>query len=205
MYEPVCGRLKSTDDCDKVWSRTSRLPVIYVFGKKDVDTDDCSTSLKDILLCQSDIKRPVLLRHDVAYTHQAGPKCIFDPLDVVFIRFSDAIATKLRILLEPLQIPVLYSQIPTKATPVSVQSTSIDNDTIENCTIFYIGGESLSLTNLLITHSSCDVRASLSPYLETNSIISGLLLRPCLQRHTARVLSHEQAAHASLRSRTKIP
>ena len=29
---------------------------------------------------------------------------------------------------------------------------------MEKCTIFYIGGESLGLTNLLMTHSSCEVR-----------------------------------------------
>ncbi len=57
--------------------RTSRLPVIYVFGKRKLDIDHCAETLMDELNSQvpCDEERadgPILLRHDVAFTHLAG-------------------------------------------------------------------------------------------------------------------------------------
>ncbi|KAK7039454.1 2-(3-amino-3-carboxypropyl)histidine synthase subunit 2 [Favolaschia claudopus] len=91
-------------------SQTSRLPVIYVFGKKAIDVDDCSRRIAEIFEGTS-----VILRYDVAYAHQ-----------------SESIAAALKQQLK---------------VPVSDEATDI----------VYIGGESLGLTNLLITHSTCKV------------------------------------------------
>ncbi|KAJ7235093.1 putative diphthamide synthesis protein-domain-containing protein [Mycena haematopus] len=98
-------------------SQTSRLPVIYVFGKKPIDVDDCSRRVSQVFEGTS-----ALLRYDVAYAHQA-----------------ESIATALR---QVLHVPISVSDL--KAHP-------------EASTIIYIGGESLGLTNLLITHSTCSV------------------------------------------------
>ena len=58
------------------WGSTSRLPVIYVFGKKTVDVDLCVKQLVeafDDISNGSDIqKSAILLKHDVVFTHQAG-------------------------------------------------------------------------------------------------------------------------------------
>ena len=49
--------------------RTYRLPVIYVFGKKEIDVDDCVAQF--VAQCRvEDLKKPVILRHDVGYSHQ---------------------------------------------------------------------------------------------------------------------------------------
>lgn len=81
----------------------------------------------------------------------------------------EAIVAKLRKAIEPFKSHVLYSKVPTrleplastsKAEPVASQDTgtaSVLDSTVEDCTIFYIGGESMGLTNMLMTHSSCDV------------------------------------------------
>lgn len=51
--------------------RTSRLPAIYVFGKKQVDPADCVD--KFLQASGSDIVRnTIILRLDVAYCHKAG-------------------------------------------------------------------------------------------------------------------------------------
>ncbi|KAF7361445.1 2-(3-amino-3-carboxypropyl)histidine synthase subunit 2 [Mycena sanguinolenta] len=98
-------------------SQTSRLPVIYVFGKKPIDVEDCSRNVSQVFEGSS-----ALLRYDVAYTHQA-----------------ESIATALHQALNvPISLP--HSQTPSEAS-----------------SIIYIGGESLGLTNLLITHSTCSV------------------------------------------------
>lgn len=58
-------------------SRTSRLPVLYVFGKKNVDIDHCTETLVNALKSHAPANPqhangPILLRHDVAFTHVAG-------------------------------------------------------------------------------------------------------------------------------------
>lgn len=59
---------------DLIMSRTYRLPVLYVFGKKPIDVDNCVTSLLDTFSSNSSLSRrkTIIMRHDVAYTHQAG-------------------------------------------------------------------------------------------------------------------------------------
>jgi diphthamide biosynthesis protein 2 len=59
------------------WSRTSRLPVIYVFGNKTVDVDLCVKQLVeafdvDITDGNDMQENAILLKHDVVFTHQAG-------------------------------------------------------------------------------------------------------------------------------------
>ncbi|KAJ7119648.1 putative diphthamide synthesis protein-domain-containing protein [Mycena epipterygia] len=115
-------------------SQTSRLPVIYVFGKKPIDVDDCSQRLAGVFEGTS-----ALLRYDVAYAHQA-----------------ESIAASLR---QALNVPIFVQRttlvsVPSQ-TPVGVDTGRDTEPTPES--IIYIGGESLGLTNLLITHSSCSV------------------------------------------------
>lgn len=56
---------------------TSRLPVIYVFGKKTVNVDLCVKRLVEAfdvdITDGNDIQKyAILLKHDVVFTHQAG-------------------------------------------------------------------------------------------------------------------------------------
>ncbi|KIM87854.1 hypothetical protein PILCRDRAFT_263533 [Piloderma croceum F 1598] len=135
-------------------SQTYRLPVIYVFGKKPIDVDHCVKQLVSILDASSanepKDKKAILLHHDVVYTHRA-----------------DNIVDKLRIAFEPLKITVFYSRVALRKDPPSTaldlrqnvdrSATSTNESLIEDCTILYIGGESLGLTNLLMTHASCEI------------------------------------------------
>ncbi|KAJ7749068.1 putative diphthamide synthesis protein-domain-containing protein [Mycena maculata] len=120
-------------------SQTSRLPVIYVFGKKPIDVDDCSQRVPGVF----EGKR-ALLRCDVAYIHQA-----------------ESIATALT---QALQVPV-----------------SLEAET-EPESIIYIGGESLGLTNLLITHSACSVY-SYDPAIKAARLESGRTNRLLMRRY----------------------
>ena len=52
--------------------RTYRLPVIYVFGKKPIDVADAAQKLFDSFASSGVSAKSVVLRHDVAYTHEAG-------------------------------------------------------------------------------------------------------------------------------------
>ena len=52
-------------------SPTNRLPVKFVFGRQDIDVNDCVDQLK---LAVSDINAPILLLYDVVYHHSIGKR-----------------------------------------------------------------------------------------------------------------------------------
>lgn len=68
------------DNSYSSFTRTYRLPVIYVFGKKPIDVEDCvvrtvetfSSHSSSAASLESNRCKKIVLRHDVAYTHQAG-------------------------------------------------------------------------------------------------------------------------------------
>ncbi|KDR72825.1 hypothetical protein GALMADRAFT_73379 [Galerina marginata CBS 339.88] len=144
-------------------TQTSRLPVVYIFGRKDINVEKCATgfitaferdNLEEPQLEGERAKKAVLLRHDVAFSHKADS--IFQSLREALSKCTPA-------------IPVLYDKISTMTYPSS-QSTSpahgkedlprqnAENDiALEHTTIFYVGSESLGLTNLLMTNASCNV------------------------------------------------
>ncbi|CCL98888.1 uncharacterized protein FIBRA_00895 [Fibroporia radiculosa] len=139
---------------------TSRLPVIYIFGKRDVDPADCAKQLLNSLKTSSMglESRSILFRHDVAYSHQA-----------------DAILMQLRDLLPPSahifhSSPTVFMrprdknvcQATSDALTENSQPTSApsgDPGSMKDYAVIYIGGESLTLTNLLVTHSFYEVHA----------------------------------------------
>ena len=72
----------------------------------------------------------------------------------LFIRVTDELLKQLQTTFEPLNVTIHYTKINTKTTPSEPLPSPPSND---YNVIFYIGGESLSLTNLLMTNASCDV------------------------------------------------
>lgn len=55
------------------------------------------------------------------------------------------------------------SELPTKPAAPRVAYDLPDGLDIEDCAIFYLGGESLGLNNLLMTHGKCSVCSSSFP------------------------------------------
>ncbi|KAH7886697.1 putative diphthamide synthesis protein-domain-containing protein, partial [Phlebopus sp. FC_14] len=142
-------------------SKTSRLPVIYVFGRKPIDVESCVDRLAEVVAASQ--RKTVALRHDVGYSYQAGE-----------------IARRLREKVPQTRTAILYHEIPIRVDPSLTQaglaateddasvtmrdgsgnkehpsSTSVVDES--DTTIVYIGEESLTLTNLLMTHSSSEV------------------------------------------------
>ena len=75
---------------------------------------------------------------------------------------TDDIAEKLRAALPPNAL-VQYYAVPLFVLPASSEPTRTADQEAEDRydIILYIGGESLGLTNLLVTHSSANVRPAL--------------------------------------------
>lgn len=127
--------------------RTSQIPVIYVFGHKPIDVLDCVTELANSIRDspRASSTERLVLRCDVVYSHKAAE-----------------IAERLHTALGHL---VNYREISLKAEPPGqpVRSVAAENqrlatkDQATEDVLLYIGSESLSLTNLLVTHGSSEV------------------------------------------------
>ncbi|KAF8711987.1 hypothetical protein AX14_013182 [Amanita brunnescens Koide BX004] len=155
-------------------SQTSRLPVIYVFGKKNLDIDHCAESLVNALNLHAPSNPqhtdgPILLRHDVAFTHVA-----------------DSFVRRLRKLLGPLGPAIQYSKPPTRSILASVDSSQNQppEPHVQFSTIFYIGEESLGLTNLLITNAASNV-ISYDPTTSTTQRESSKTNKLLMRRYVA--------------------
>ncbi|EKM51131.1 uncharacterized protein PHACADRAFT_177826 [Phanerochaete carnosa HHB-10118-sp] len=154
-------------------SQTSRLPVIYVFGKSLIGAKDCVARLSETLQSLETASLQILLRTDVRYVHAA----------------AESIADKLRAML-PSTSSLRYHPVPRFTLPATaepaIRSNSEDADGTEHQhdTILYIGGESLGLTNLLLTHSSSNVY-SYDPKLKTTRLESGRTNKLLMRRYAA--------------------
>jgi diphthamide biosynthesis protein 2 len=111
----------------------------------------------------------------------------------------------LRQALQHIPILVLYFKIPTRFDPTrpleygcvpqdlhpgrKSQQSQTPDFSMENCTIFYIGGECLGLANLLMTHSSCEVHLHPSLHPRHYSILISKVYSYDPRRKTARLES----------------
>ncbi|PCH34780.1 diphthamide biosynthesis protein [Wolfiporia cocos MD-104 SS10] len=166
-------------------SQTSRLPVIYVFGKRDLNIPDCVERLfKSLHNSSNPDPHAIVLRHDVTYAHHAS-----------------ALLEELKATLPP-TTRLLYSPLPsmtfpashnitepeTESPPSSLDGRGRHEDNVavdtpsENCAIFYIGGESLGLTNLLVTHASWEVH-SYDPRTQTARVESSRTNKMLMRRY----------------------
>ena len=107
-------------------------------------------------------KQTALLRYDVSYAHRAGSRLFTLVSKLVSDLYtSDEVQSQLRKALEPRQIALLHHEIPVKAAPpqnVSGSPAEVPVDVPpEHTIVFYIGKESLALTNLLMTSSLSNV------------------------------------------------
>ncbi|KAF9652538.1 diphthamide biosynthesis protein [Thelephora ganbajun] len=129
-------------------SQTSQIPVIYVFGHKSIDLLNCvmelTNSVRDSLRASS--AERLVLRCDVVYLHKAA-------------EIAEQLHTSLG-------RPVNYREIPLKAEPLGQPLRSVAEnqrlgvtDQATGDVFLYIGSESLSLTNLLVTHGSSEIHA----------------------------------------------
>jgi len=146
MPEPVRSSPLTIDQILPISTRTSQIPVIYVFGHKPIGVTNCvkelANSIRDSPRASS--AKRLVLQCDVVYSHQAAE-----------------IAER---LYRTLGRPVDCRDIPLKSEPLGQPVRSLAENQRFGATdratediILYVGSESLSLTNLLITHGTSEV------------------------------------------------
>ncbi|KAI0821748.1 diphthamide biosynthesis protein [Trametes gibbosa] len=144
-------------------SQTSRLPVIYVLCKKTVDPAHCASNIQAILRSSAlSSKTTVVLRYDVAYAHRAADEIVAElklrQPSCKILHTTPQLST---------QPPSDKSQRPAQSQnkhtgdclldPVEDASQLVGDASPEESLMFYVGGESLTLTNLMLTHASYEI------------------------------------------------
>ncbi|KAH7339802.1 putative diphthamide synthesis protein-domain-containing protein [Rhizoctonia solani] len=155
-------------------SPTSRLPVIYVFGKRPIDIPDCFNQLGLVIrnqLADTGLTKSLILKSDVSYAYSTGEiqellKKEFPDTEVVapdiptrYVPPPSASAAAPYAPADPDQPSEPIAPLPS-TSPVGKDAgfvTVREGIPTENSLILYIGGESLALTNFLLTHSSSEV------------------------------------------------
>ncbi|KAG2225349.1 hypothetical protein INT45_005593 [Circinella minor] len=115
-------------------SPTSHLPVLYVFGQENIDLDNCEEQFENLF---PDTTTPIIVMCDVEYSYAVEQqKVSSNETD------NDVDATN----------PV--PELPRKGG----RSYDLpEGVSLESCSIFFIGEESLTLTNILMVHNKCQV------------------------------------------------
>ncbi|KAI6011824.1 putative diphthamide synthesis protein-domain-containing protein [Pisolithus marmoratus] len=167
-------------------SQTSRLPVIYVFGRKPIDVDSCVKQVVDVIVSNDESVSSVLIRHDVAYSYRAG--------EIIKELRDRTAATATRIVYHGVPMQMEPSPAQPKSDSSLTPGKHEDNDTLrtesgtdlveDDGVIIYIGDESLTLTNILMTHSSNKVY-SYNPTTNAVRLESGRTNKLLMRRFAA--------------------
>ncbi|KAJ3084854.1 Diphthamide biosynthesis protein 2 [Rhizoclosmatium hyalinum] len=123
-------------------SRTSRIPVLYVFGNPPVDLEHLSSSVSALIPTTT----PVLFMFDAVYSHSAS--AISTTLNNA--GFKDLIVSTI-----DTEVGVTAGKnVDAEASAYGRKYVVPEGRDIGEYSILYVGAESLTLTNILMTHSS---------------------------------------------------
>ncbi|CAG8504935.1 14499_t:CDS:10 [Ambispora leptoticha] len=130
-------------------SPTSRLPVLYVFGKRPIDEAHCLDVFQEFF--EENKNLPIIVSFDVVYAH--GIENFVSQLHRK--GYNSIIQTFVKT--ETKHEATTIEGSDSSEQPKGRYYNLPEGTNIEDCSIFYIGGESLMLTNLLMTHNKCKV------------------------------------------------
>lgn len=147
-------------------SPTTRLPTIYVYGRRKVDPERVATSFASA--CAELSPKSITLRMDVSCCYAAD-----DIIKALQLRLSD--------------MHISYSQLPgfqaALETWRSDETQSSHEPSAETGTILFVGPETLALTNLMITHGNYQV-FRYDPASDTCSLESVRTNKLLMRRYT---------------------
>ncbi|XP_029473721.1 2-(3-amino-3-carboxypropyl)histidine synthase subunit 2 [Rhinatrema bivittatum] len=131
-------------------SPCSRLPVAYVFGRKPLNVKSCAAAFRELY---PDPESRVVVLCDVAYHHSMGALASLLCQDYLHVSFSSLVLDG-----TPSSVGERDSQVTSDEMEVERfgRRFSIAGQLgLEAYSMFYIGGESPTLTNFLMTWNRC--------------------------------------------------
>ncbi|XP_067679794.1 2-(3-amino-3-carboxypropyl)histidine synthase subunit 2-like isoform X2 [Haliotis asinina] len=123
-------------------SLTKRLPVLFIFGQRPVDQSDCVVKFQELFPYE---ESKVVIMYDTYYAYIVDD--IFNEL-----RKSHKSLVLSRLLTPNSESDKSRSSVFTRCNRTVHLD---DSEVIDNYSIFYLGGESLALTNLMMNFNKC--------------------------------------------------
>ncbi|CCA66417.1 related to DPH2-diphtheria toxin resistance protein [Serendipita indica DSM 11827] len=134
-------------------SPTTRLPAIYVYGKRPLDVHRVASCFKDT--CGSDIPKNLAIQTDVSFNHLTGEytSSLRAPTYSV-----ESLSDSLKRILPETQVHhriLPRYQAPRGSTAVNTDGGEIKSSECDS--VLFVGPETLALTNLLLSRSTSKV------------------------------------------------
>ncbi|XP_070563663.1 2-(3-amino-3-carboxypropyl)histidine synthase subunit 2-like isoform X1 [Ptychodera flava] len=139
-------------------SPTRRLPVLFVFGQQDIDVEHCFSSFKELF---PDSMSHVVVLYDVVYAHSitalSEKLCQMYPNVVISsLEYPNSVDMKTSKEYGASQSASLSNHTDLKTIIKFGRRFTLHSDkSMADFSMFYIGGESLTLTNLMMTFNRC--------------------------------------------------
>ncbi|XP_022101645.1 2-(3-amino-3-carboxypropyl)histidine synthase subunit 2-like [Acanthaster planci] len=150
-------------------SPTSRLPVLYVFGRRPIDEDHCCEIFQEFF---GDSSKPVVVMYDVVYAHcvDSLARRLMEVLPVVVVsRIVDPAIDLGRNTLNLNNSRTSSGGDDDDGTDVDLALLSMSNTfcqfgrrftigcehALEDYAVFYVGAQTTTLTNLMMTYNRC--------------------------------------------------
>ncbi|XP_030635991.1 2-(3-amino-3-carboxypropyl)histidine synthase subunit 2 [Chanos chanos] len=132
-------------------SASRRLPLMYVFGKRAIDVQQCASSFRDLY---TDLQSHVVILYDVVYSH-----AIDSLMQLLGDSYPNVVASSLRT--DHCHGNGRYDQEPSDSQDDRVickfgrQFRLKEGKNTEDYGMFFIGREGLTLTNFMMTWNRC--------------------------------------------------
>ncbi|RXN17345.1 diphthamide biosynthesis 2 [Labeo rohita] len=162
-----------------------RLPLLYVFGKRPIDVQQCAAAFKELY---PDPQSHVIVLYDVTYSHAIGDLrpllCDTYPNVVVSHLKTDHSCSAELIQNSSVESDHTDSQDDNIIFKFGRQFSVKAGQSVDNYSMFYIGQEGLTLTNFMMTWNHCSF-SSFNPETHTGRVESVKINKALMKRYYA--------------------
>ncbi|XP_016135503.1 2-(3-amino-3-carboxypropyl)histidine synthase subunit 2 isoform X2 [Sinocyclocheilus grahami] len=162
-----------------------RLPLLYVFGKRPIDVQQCAAAFRELY---PDCQSHVILLYDVTYSHAIGDLrtllCDIYPNVVVSLLKTDHSCGAELIQDSCVDTDHIDSQDDRVILKFGRQFSVKAGQSVDNYSMFYIGQEGLTLTNFMMTWNHCAF-SSFNPETHTGRVESVKINKALMKRYYA--------------------
>ncbi|KAJ3087794.1 Diphthamide biosynthesis protein 2 [Quaeritorhiza haematococci] len=138
-------------------SPTKRLPVMYVFGREDIDAEHCAAALADTIESDQGHDQPLLLMYDVMYSHAADAVKTALASKGFKNVFNTIIRSELNMDIAQPVATAPSSETSTSSTGALRHISLPPAITVQDCTIIFVGENGLALVNVIMAYNRCQV------------------------------------------------
>ncbi|XP_043100522.1 2-(3-amino-3-carboxypropyl)histidine synthase subunit 2 isoform X2 [Puntigrus tetrazona] len=161
-----------------------RLPLLYVFGKRPIDVQQCAVAFKELY---PDHQSHVIVLYDVTYSHAIGDlrtllHDIYPNVVVSLLKTDHSCGAE---LIEDSCVDIDHRNSQDRDIFKFGREFSVKaGQSVNNYSMFYIGQEGLTLTNFMMTWNQCAF-SSFNPETHTGRVESVQINKALMKRYYA--------------------